>query len=128
MKGVTMSANKQNQKKVEDVKTQKDSNKKQYWKIAIIIILVILIIIGILKAIDIFTKPKEETETEQSTQQESNDKLSGIQAQIDEQQKVIDKLNEELEPLVEQRTELENEMLKITEQQDGAQTNTTQEQ
>ncbi len=123
-----MSANKQNQKKVEDVKTQKDSNKKQYWKIAIIIILVILIIIGILKAIDIFTKPKEETETEQSTQQESNDKLSGIQAQIDEQQKVIDKLNEELEPLVEQRTELENEMLKITEQQDGAQTNTTQEQ
>lgn len=123
-----MSANKQNQKKVEDVKTQKDSNKKQYWKIAIIIILVILIIIGILKAIDIFTKPKEETETEQSTQQESNDKLSGIQAQIDEQQKVIDKLNEELEPLVEQRTELENEMLKITEQQDGAQTNTIQEQ
>ena len=122
-----MSANKQNQKKVEDVKTQKNSNQKQYWKIAIIVILVILIIIGVLKAIDIFTKPKNETETEQSTQQESNENLSGIQAQIDEQQKVIDKLNEELEPLVEQRTELENEMLKITEQ-DTTQTNTTQEQ
>lgn len=122
-----MSANKQNPKKVEDVKTQKNSNQKQYWKIAIIVILVILIIIGVLKAIDIFTKPKNETETEQSTQQESNENLSGIQAQIDEQQKVIDKLNEELEPLVEQRTELENEMLKITEQ-DTTQTNTTQEQ
>ena len=122
-----MSANKQNPKKVEDVKTQKNSDQKQYWKIAIIVILVILIIFGVLKAIDIFTKPKNETETEQSTQQESNDNLSGIQAQIDEQQKVIDKLNEELEPLVEQRTELENEMLKITEQ-DTTQTNTTQEQ
>lgn len=120
-----MSANKQNQKKEEDIKTQK-RNKKRYWKILIIIILVILIILGLLKLINFYKEKNNNTENVQNAQQESNDKLSGIQAQIDEQQKVIDKINEELVPLVEQRTELENEMLKITEK-DETQTNTTQE-
>ncbi len=122
-----MSDQDQGNKKTENVKIKSNkTNKKQYWKIVIIIILVILIILGLLKAINIFTKSNNKTDTEQSIQQESNDKLSEVQAKIDEQQKVIDKLNEELAPLVEKRTELENEMLKITEKNE-AQTNTTQE-
>lgn len=123
-----MSTNNQKSKKVEDIKTQKKKtkDKRQNLKIVIIILLVILIIVGLLKVINIFTKPNNETKIEQNVQQENNDSLSGIQAQIDEQQKVIDKLNEELAPLVEQRTELENEILEITEK-DQAQTNATQE-
>lgn len=123
-----MSTNNQKSKKVEDIKTQKKKtkDKRQNLKIVIIILLVILIIVGLLKVINIFTKPNNETKIEQNIQQENNDSLSGIQEQIDEQQKVIDQLNEELAPLVEQRTELENEILKITEK-DQAQTNTTQE-
>lgn len=123
-----MSTNNQKSKKVEDIKIQKKKtkDKRQNLKIVIIILLVILIIVGLLKVINIFTKPNNETKIEQNIQQENNDSLSGIQEQIDEQQKVIDQLNEELAPLVEQRTELENEILKITEK-DQAQTNTTQE-
>lgn len=120
-----MPTSKENSKKVDGIKNNKKA-KKQYWKILIIIILVILIILGLLKLINFYKDKNNNTENVQNTQQQSNDNLSEIQAQIDEQQKVIDKINEELAPLVEQRTELENEMLKITEK-DETQTNTTQE-
>lgn len=102
-------------------------SKNKYLKFIIAVMIIIISALVSFKFIDNKKdKEKDTDEVTQSIKQESNDKLSEIQAQIDEQQKVIDQLNEELAPLVEQRTELEKEMLKITEKNE-AQTNTTQE-
>ena len=82
-------------------------SKTQPNKIVIISIIIALVIV-VVGAIFIFYKPNKSENVEQQSDYDRS--LSKVQEEINAQQKVIDKINEELKPLIEQRTELENKI------------------
>lgn len=81
-------------------------------KIIIISVIVVLVIVAIV-AYFVFNKPNKAETIEQQSNYTRD--LSKVQAEIDAQQKVIDKINEELKPLLEERTELEQKIKVLSE-------------
>lgn len=111
-------------------KTKKSSSNRAIV-VFITILVVIIIIAGVYKIIatkqDKSQIIDEQTSTQGEHQGQYNDGLVVIQEKIDRQQKVIDDLNNELEPLLEQRTELEEQMLNITTNLEAEEQQTSEE-
>ena len=84
-----------------------NKSKSQPNRIVIISIIIVLVIV-VVGAIFLFYKPNKGENIE--NQSDYDRSLSKVQEEINAQQKVIDKINEELKPLIEQRTELENKI------------------
>lgn len=90
---------------------------KKNGKKIIIVIAIIVIMIAVALIYKFFIEDKELSVDEGLQAQEQidyNNRLEEIQTKIDEQQKVIDELNNQLKPLVEERTKLENQLIQIT--------------
>ena len=98
-------------------------------KTMIAIICVVVVIVLVVALVFAFTgKKSNNNETANSandtaTTQQGGDyssRLAAIQEKIDAQQKVIDDLNNEMTPLIEQRTALEEQLMKLTLPDDAA--------
>ena len=83
--------------------------------IVIAVIAVIIIVAIIFAIVGSNSNSVNHSSTESSTAEKTgNDRIDKILAKIDAQQKVVDKLNAELTPLVNQRTELEEKIIALT--------------
>ncbi len=88
-------------------------NKKKVLIVAVCVIAVILVLSVVFIAINKHSKDEGSNDST-SVQGESNAKLAEIQSRIDAQQKIIDQKNDEMTPLIEERTKLEEQLMAIT--------------
>jgi chromosome segregation ATPase len=81
--------------------------------IVIAIILAVIAIIEIIAGIQIANKYSAKIISTQTQEEKIDEQLQGIQSKIDAEQKIIDKINEEMSLLFDQRTEIEEQLNKL---------------
>ena len=96
------------------------AKKEKYNNMTIIIIAVIAVVVVVALVIAFMGGNKGQngsenvTSAEQTQTTDNNSKLAQVQSKIDAQEKVINDLNQKLTPLVEERSKLEEELMKLT--------------
>ena len=104
----------------EQKKTKK--RPKQFNKLIIILFIILIVIIVFAGGYRLISAKQEEKEAkeimqaQEQNQADYNARLQEIQDRIDKQKAVIDEINEKLEPLVEERTNLEMQMSNLTQE------------
>ena len=92
----------------------KSNNNMTIIIIAVIAVAVIVAIVIALMAGNKGQNGSENVVASEQAQTDNNNKLAQVQSKIDAQEKVINDLNSKLTPLVEERTKLEEELMKLT--------------
>lgn len=96
-------------------RAKKKSSGRGIWILMAILVLLI-VVLGIYRFVNNNKENQENSTVEQVVNSsEYNDELQDLQKQIDSKEEKINQISEELLPLMEERTELEQQLIEMTE-------------